>query len=127
VSERSNYRKKATRDSWKAKALPQSVTTIQFTRIFSAKEYEQLSYGRMPVEMEDKWFIYLEQDHLYFHRSWTGYCIFRLRFERDGHFYSVVEAMVNRDPDEYGSANDAYDAAILSSLIDNLLLNDELS
>jgi hypothetical protein len=34
----------------------------------------------------------------------------------------VIEALVNRDPDEYKIADDEFDVALLSFLIDNLLL-----
>ena len=29
---------------------------------------------------EDKWFIYWENDTLFFHRSWTGVCVYIVRF-----------------------------------------------
>jgi len=32
--------------------------------------------GLVPEEIEDKWFIYWEDDTLFFHRSWTGNCIY---------------------------------------------------
>jgi hypothetical protein len=117
-----NSRKKATRDRWKAEPLPESVARLQYTRTFSAQEYEKLSYGLIPNEMEDKWFIYLEQGHLYFHRSWTGVCVYRVRFERVDETYFAIEALVNRDPTKYKETDDAYDTALLSFLIENFLL-----
>ena len=36
---------------------------------------DQIRAGHIPEMMEDKWFIYWQDDRLFFHRSWTGYCI----------------------------------------------------
>lgn len=72
--------------------------------------------------MEDKWFIFLEGDTLFFHRSWTGHCIFRLTLTREGEKYAVSDALVNRDAGQYGGADDVNDERLLTYLIDNLLL-----
>lgn len=74
----------------------ESKTNLHFNRHLSLEEYERLSWGLIPQEMEDKWFIYLEANWLYFHRSWTGYCVFQLRLERIGDSYNVVETWVDR-------------------------------
>ena len=34
--------------------------------------------------MEDKWFIYWKEGMLFFQRSWTGFCIYVVRFAADG-------------------------------------------
>lgn len=46
----------------------------------TTKEYARLSLGLIPEEMEDKWFIYLEDNKLYCHRSWTGLCAYIVEF-----------------------------------------------
>lgn len=46
----------------------------------SAKGYTQLSMGLIPGAMEDKWFLYLEDNKLYCHQSWTGYCAYIVEF-----------------------------------------------
>jgi len=72
--------------------------------------------------MEDKWFIYLEQDWLYFHRSWTGFCTYAVRLSATGEGTRVVEAWVTRDPAQYRTADDQRDAEILGYLVERLLL-----
>ncbi len=90
---------KATRDSWKTQPIPELNTQLQLERTFTLKEYEHLSWGQIPQEMEDKWFTYLEDDWLYFHRSWTGFCIYQVSLKQIGDNYIVGEAWVNRDPE----------------------------
>ena len=81
--------------------------------------------GLVPGQMEDKWFIYRQDNALYFHRSWTGFCVYVVRFESDGNSYRMFEADLNRDPDQYGETRDDHDAALISYLIDVLLLDRE--
>jgi hypothetical protein len=87
----------------------------------SAEQYEAAQKGLIPNAMEDKWFIYFEDGWLNFHRSWTGYCIYRLRFEPQGDSYTVAEAWVNQDPSQYGNLDDSYDVYLVRSLIDRVL------
>jgi hypothetical protein len=72
--------------------------------------------------MEDKWFIFMERDWLYFHRSWTGTCIYQIRLAREGERYVVTEALTNRKEEQYRETNNEHDSALLGFLIDNLLL-----
>jgi len=117
-----NSSETAKRDSWKTIEMPGSRTCLQFRRTFTQEEYDRMSFGLIPHEMEDKWFIFMEGDRLYFHRSWTGHCIYQVQLQNDGGNYSVTEALVNRDGSQYKSTDDAYDTALLSFLIDNFLL-----
>ena len=96
---------------------------LPFARTFTREEYGVIARGLVPGGMDDRWFIFLENDQLYFHRSWTGTCIYQIKLDRTvGDSIVVTEALVNRDPDEYKIADDEFDVALLTFLIDNLLL-----
>jgi len=71
-------------NSWKTKSMPEETPVLDFKAEFGEEEFKRISYGLIPKEMEDKWFIYLQNNILYFHRSWTGYCIFKIVFTRSG-------------------------------------------
>ena len=81
--------------------------------------------GLVPGQMEDKWFIYWQDDTLYFHRSWTGFCVYVVRFEADGDSCRMAEADLNRERSQYDQTDDDHDAAMISYLIDVLLLDRE--
>jgi len=119
-----NGRQKATRNSWKREPFPEH-TRLNFNRTFTADEHEQISYGFIPESMDHHWFIYLEEERLYFYRSWTGFCIYEVGLERNGNAYDAAEILVNRNPDQYGGTDDKYDAALVSFLIDKFLLRRE--
>jgi len=107
---------------WKTKALPSKRTTVPLNRLFLASQMEEIRRGLIPEEMEDKWFIYWKDDTLFFHRSWTGFCVYLARFVPDGENCRMIEADVNRDPSQYTETNDDKDAESISFLIDLLLL-----
>ena len=116
-------RKKATtRDDCKVRKMPKSHGTIRVSRRFSAREIEKIRLGFRPESMDDKWFIFYEEDRLYVHRSWTGYCIFVVNFVKDGREYVAREVQVNGNPKQYGASDDSYDAEMAFWVIDFILL-----
>jgi O-acetyl-ADP-ribose deacetylase (regulator of RNase III) len=112
----------ATRDSWKIHPMPEARAPLSYRRRFDAREHARLALGLLPRQMEDKWFIYLEQDWLYFHRSWTGFCTYAVRLGAMSEGSRVVEAWVTRDPAQYRTADDRRDTEILGYLVERLLL-----
>ena len=83
---------------------------------------ESIRAGHIPEFMEDKWFIYWQDDKLFFHRSWTGFCIYVVHFAVEGEAGRMVRAEVNRDYEQYQLVDDEEDARMISGLIDSLLL-----
>ncbi len=114
---------KATRELRQAKVMPEKKSLLDFTSHFSQAEFGCLSLGLVPEQMEDRWFIFLEEPWLFFHRSWTGHCIFQLRLQPDENGYRVAEAWVNRDPEQYNSGGPASEIELLSKLVRKPTLN----
>lgn len=104
------------------KELPRDKKQIEIDAYYDIHEYDAIKLGMVPREMEDKWFIFSEDDEVFFHRSWTGHCIYKIKFSKHGNGYKICEAWVNRDFSEYLEVNDVKDAELLKFLIDRLLL-----
>ena len=102
--------------------MPEARVRLELARSFTSDEYARLERGLIPQEMEDKWFIYLEDDWLNFHRSWTGFCIYRVRLRQEQDTYTVTEVWVNRDYEQYQGRNARVDKKTLTFLIERLLL-----
>jgi hypothetical protein len=113
---------RATRSSWKCLPPPEATAPLGFDAVFTDAEAEQLMLGVVPERMEDKWFIYCEDGWLRFHRSWSGALIYALRLDGSPGGVRVVEAWVNRDPEQYAATDVAYDRALVRFLIDAFLL-----
>lgn len=107
--------------------MPALKVQLQFEMEFSPAEYEQLALGLLPRDMDDRWFIFLEDNWLSIHRSWTGFCIYLCRIEPDAAKYKVVETWVNRNSEQYNASDDSWDCALLFWLINTFLLGKEVS
>jgi len=114
--------KTAQASDWTTKPLPSKRAKIALERTFSLEEMRLIQKGLIPQEMEDKWFIYWKHDALHFHRSWTGVCIYVVKFLPEDDACTMFEAEANRDPEQYGETSDETDAKLISYLIDVLLL-----
>ena len=110
-------------DSWKTMEMPETVALLPFKKTYTSDEFNLISRGLIPEEMEDKWFIFMQDDILYFHRSWEGECIYKVILEQNSNEYTVKEALVNRDLEQYKSGSDRDEIALLSWLIDVFLLH----
>lgn len=104
----------ARREDWKTAPMPEQRETFVLARTFSDAEMDALRRGNVPQAMEDKWFWYMEQSTLWAHRSWTGYCIYRIDFQKDDQHVVTV----NRDPEQYACTSIDEDAETLNRLLD---------
>ena len=104
----------AERNDWKTVELPRQRETFILRRAFTPGQMAALRRGNVPRAMEDKWFWFMEGDSLFAHRSWSGFCIYRIDFRPDQrHLVSV-----NRDPEQYSCTDAAEDARTLDKLLD---------
>ena len=119
--------KVATSKDWKTKPLPKKRSLIPADRQLTSGEMNRIKRGFIPTVMEEKWFIFFKRNRLYFHRSWTGYCVFVAHFKRrqEGFVLHLIEA--NRNRRQYTEQDDDYDAKLVSDIIDNFLLAPQTS
>ena len=104
----------ARRGDWKTVPMPELQDTFVLNRPFSDEEMNALRRGNIPQAMEDKWFWYMEESTLWAHRSWTGYCIYRIDFKENNEHLVTV----NRDPEQYDCASVEEDIRSLNKLLD---------
>src|SRR5690242_14431546 len=80
---------------------PARMRPLDFELVLDPARAERLLLGTVPKEMEDKWFVYADDGHVNFHRSWTGNLVFRLTIERAADGVRLTAAQVNDDPAQY--------------------------
>ncbi len=75
---------KAQKSDWKiGKELSAHNSQVLYPKIeLLHHDKLNLEYGRIPLSMDDKWFIYMEKDTIHFIRSWTGIEIFDAKLEQ---------------------------------------------
>ena len=123
LMDQGKHNKKVKKGDWGTKEMPSQNAVLSVHKEFTLTEYKELEKGIRPREMEDKWFIYFENDQLYFHRSWTGYCRYIAKFETVEGKYCITEVIVNRNKKQYKEQDDKRDLKLLFYLIDSMLLH----
>lgn len=83
--------KRARRSDWRNSSIPTEKENIDFKESYSAQEYKKIKIGYIPDELEDPWFMYVEDDCLYIHpNDGIGRCVYQVRFKQiDGHYQAV--------------------------------------
>lgn len=75
--------------------------------ILSREEMQEIAKGYRPMDMNDKWVAFMENDRLFLHRSWTGHGIYEVRFAAKGFSWTdetgfmPTSARVESDPRRY--------------------------
>jgi hypothetical protein len=75
--------------------------------------------------MEDKWFAYYEEPHLFFHRSWTGKPVYRLTLNITSKEAQIVESLWSKDSVHDAKTDLNYQAQLVDFLLSNLLLGEQ--
>jgi ADP-ribose pyrophosphatase YjhB (NUDIX family) len=118
----------ATRKDWSnCRPMPREHITVPLTLSFDDRQMARIRLGFVPWDQNQKWFIYFANGTLNFHRSWTGFCIYRVQFRRPGRCWQAVEAQINRQSEQYGGQSDEEDLRLIQELIDNFLLDESAS
>ena len=116
----------ATKDSWNITYMDSPNKIACFLR-FDEKEFQRIIVGYIPVQMEEKWFAYFENGWLHFHRSWTGFEIYKAEIVAFDGSYVINSFWVERNSEKYGNTNDESDIETLCFLIARLLLQTDIS
>ena len=111
----------ATKSSWQNHPID-NPKRIDIDLQFTAEQFSKLTYGLIPVEMEDKWFIFFENDWLYFHRSWTGFGFYKAQIIEQQEVYTINEFWAERNQEKYSNEDDKIDIEVFSFLIARGLL-----
>lgn len=109
------------KDDWKTMEIPEQAEEFILEKKLTHNDIELMKEGHKPEEMEDKWFMYVENMKLFIHRSWTGYCIYVVDISDDG----KLNVKVNRNPEQYKENDIERDKIQLNILINNLIKKNE--
>ncbi len=119
----------AKRGDWQNKPIIKPQAIPPPSRIWTTEDMEGIRRGYIPHVMEEKWFIFVENDHLFAHRSWTGMGRYEATFVPiEGGYvieHAVVESAHNRDSDE--KETQLLEMLILGHLTNKSLADEKLS
>jgi tetratricopeptide (TPR) repeat protein len=94
-------RPKATKDSWKNEPMSDLKIKEPFTIGIPDPFYQNFKKGLVPESEEDKWFIYYEDDKVYFHESESGICVYEMHIKNDKERSRYGEVFFEGDESKY--------------------------
>lgn len=109
------------KNDWRTFDMPELCEVATMNRALSKEEYQLLVCGFKPRDMDDRWFLYVQNDWVFLHRSWTGHCIFKLKLEVLSENVILTDIHINRDSDQYRSVNLEADKDEVNSVLTSLL------
>jgi hypothetical protein len=113
----------AERNNWNTKPMILPYRIKLFIK-FNHKEVDKIKIGYIPEDMDDKWFIFVENNWIYFHRSWTGNLIYKCQIHQiKNNNYEIQDFMVERDLERYGNLDDKLDKKLLKHLFNSYLIH----
>jgi hypothetical protein len=101
--------------------MPELYEVARLDRSLSENEYAALVCGFKPGGSDDRWIMYVQDEWVFLHRSWTGHCIFKLKLEISSGNAILTDMYINRDPEQYRSVNTEADKDEANSILTSLL------
>ena len=96
------------KDDWKTNEFSKPHTIKANFRI-TESQYAKIRFGLLPMQMEDKWFIYFDDGRIHLHRSWTGAKIYEAEIYKAEGCYTISEIVVERDTELNSNTDDNED------------------
>jgi len=69
--------------------------------LISREDMQTIAMGYASAGLADRWFAFMEDDRLFFHRSWTGHGIYEATFVATKPGFVLISACVESDPARY--------------------------
>lgn len=107
----------ATREDWKVFPMTDLKVRIPLELIYTKKEFGLISEGFIPRDMDDRWVIVAEDEHIFIYRSSTGVMIYDCLFEKRGDEMYVSSMYANRNSHEYSNTDDENDIHAVKYLL----------
>lgn len=107
----------ATKESWNTSPMPARHTSVKLAIKILNEDMDNIEMGHIPDDMGDKWFMYCEDGHIRWYRSWSGFNIFDAEYERSGECALISRLTINRSSEEYDSRDKEADVYLFLTLM----------
>ncbi len=98
----------ATKIDWpELHPMPTSYEEMKIELHFNASHMRNLRRGFIPVDQDQKWFLYFEDNILHMHRSWSGMKMYEVLFDANGEGGVARRVRINLGPEYGGTLDDA--------------------
>lgn len=108
-----------------ATSFPDQFETNELNLEISTSEFDTFEKGIFAGSMDEKWNVFVLDDIIYFARSWTNNCIYKVFTSRKDELVALSEFQVNRNESEYKSNDLDYDTVLLKKLLQMFLKRED--
>ncbi len=109
-----------------ADGFPAEYQEANFGIQLNAEEYNKLFDGMYAENMESKWHIFGLGDIIFFARSWTLFCVYKVFIKKIDDNYILEKIQVNRNQQQYRSWGIEQDIIWLKMLLRAYLQREDL-
>jgi len=81
--------------------FPEKFHRRAFNRKLTDEEFAKVKAGHLRGDMDDRWIIYFQQPWLFFYRSWTENCIYKVHIVEKKDAYYIDEILTNGEQSQY--------------------------
>lgn len=109
-----------------AESFPQTYAETELNIELNEKEFELFKNGIFASSMDEKWNIFIVDKSIYFARSWTDNCIFKVEFKKNDRKTVINNLKVSRDELQYKSTDLNYDSNLFKKVLEIYLNRKDL-
>jgi hypothetical protein len=108
------------------KEMPSECDFFDLEWKLTPEECKKVKNGFASGDMDEKWNIYFDDHKVYFHRSWTGSCIYIADLKELSDSSAIItKVKVNRDKKEYNYSNNDEDKELFKKIVQFQLIDYE--
>lgn len=100
-----------------AESFTRQFAEVKFDFFLAFNEFDILAKGIWASMMEERWNVFLLDDFIYFARSWTNFCIYKIYFNITEKGVLLTKFHANRDSGQYEETDPNRDLILLRNLI----------
>lgn len=108
-----------------AASFPGEYVTGQLDLEVSDAEFKIFEEGIYAGSMDEKWHVFVLSDIIYFARSWTNFCIYKVFIKRHDHTIALCDFQVSRNDNQYKNKDLAFDTILLKKLLQTYLKRED--
>ncbi len=108
-----------------ANSFPEKYAESALDIMLSKEEYVIFQIGIYAGSMDEKWDAFSLNDTIFFARSWTGNCIFKIFVTVSDDVVRLEKLQVNRDEEQYKGTDTVADTILLKKLLQMYLKRDD--
>ncbi|HEI2547603.1 TPA: hypothetical protein SI553_003141 [Escherichia coli] len=109
---------KATKQSWhNLKAFTVDWLRVELNLTLDEAQMRNVQMGFIPPAMEYKWFMYFEDNVLHLYRSWTGYKVAEVIFEKREQGWHVPFMKLALDPEHCNLSEDEARQIVINQIL----------